>query len=498
MISSPFQNLKAKAADATASNIKSLVDWAYKQTPSWGRSKIDPIFKRYTLQELRRAVFDCDFETLFISADEQPLLRGDSCIKDITARLADTIFPEGMTLGAGDDAVTGLLNSAVLGMAGAESPLFKFRGVVPESAVMGWCAIRSVWIPDIERWLFEVHQSENVQIDTFPGVPDAVLRIALVWSFQGTDGKTYYEKERWTAATLPGESGTLERWRPLPALAGGRRPDFATTPDTTEVNTYGEIPVTIVPHLPDAKNIGVGFVGMVEVGKFKALLQRHQKRHYSDLFAANPVRVCKNHANPGEQFNYGLGATVHLQQSGRDEPVDLVNLDQPRIGTDYDETTEQLRAELWAAAGLKKPSVAEKTVVGNVASGSALEVLSEPEQKKIQSLRSGGYQAVLKHLAKVLRMGKALNLQGYAIVPDDVVVSATYPDFYEPTSQDLLLKIQVWQSAKLPPDYIAQQIATLFKIQDPELVEQIRLNWQEAQAAVLPGVLMDPPQDAPV
>jgi hypothetical protein len=478
-VSSPLNSL----ANATKGAIRQSLDWALDRR-GWQSlhrgyaTKTDPVFQHRTLDQLRRAAYTCDFDVLFNMADEFPYVTPDRTCREVIGKLSDNMFPTGTKFQHEDKAVSELLQEII----DRSRIQLKLESVVTESAIMGFCGLRTVWVDELERWIVEVKQKEYLSYETVPGVSDEITAIILEWPTREevtpTGKIVYWKKERWT-------DQVWQQWPEKPEKSG-QRPEFKPEDATTQPNNYGEIPITLVPHYYDSREFGIGVVSVNEILSVKALVRLHHKQHYAHQKYMDPNPIRKNAVSAGEPLDLGIGKVIDVAAGDPALPVDLTLLEFQGIPESVDKEKFEHSARLYRAAGMKPPppeSILEKT--GQEKTGIAIRMLDKDDAKCIETLRDNGYSNVIRHMEKMLRMGKRLKLKGYeSINPDDhktYQVIASYPDFFPPTDDDVAIKIANMNAAKLPPSVMAPRIAALFGIEDEAEKQAIEAALQKEQ-----------------
>lgn len=471
------ENVLEATAAAAKGAVQNTVDWAYgpntwKRNRQQGGDKSDPVFNAYPLDTLRRAAYHSVFDTLFQSPDPSgyPYVVADKTLKDVVDRLNNLIFPTGTVFKPTNDALEELLE----GILKQTRFQLKTEKIVEESAVLGYCGLRSVWDADAQAWLYEIKPKEYLIVETPEGKPEQIDAIGLEWPIirvEKGQARRYWKKERWTLETY-------EVWREKPEKTSGQKPEFKPEDlESSEPNTYGELPITLVPHYFDPECQGFGIVGPEEVLSAKALIRLHHKRHFAHLKYMDPNLVRKNHADKTEKVELSIGAVIDIQQVD-EKPVDLVLLESSGIPESAgDEFYEHVKS-IYKAAGLKPPPQHDDTIkTGTNSSGVALRLLDKDDFETIKTLRDNGYSQVTRHFEKLLRMGARLGLPDYAgINPEDAEsygITVKYPDFFPPTDDEIALKLANFKAANLPANIMAQMIGALFGIEDPAIIKQI-------------------------
>lgn len=478
-MANPLDSLAAAAKQT----IQTTVEWGFSDSGRRRASdKTDPTFHAYPLDTLRRAALASDFETLFRNADDFPYVTPDKTLKRVIAVLSGNLYPTGSKMTSADDAVNALLQDIL------RQTRFSLRAenIVNESALMGYCGLRSVWRPDVGRWLLEIKPKEYLVIETETGLPDQVTAIGLEWPTERVDERgrksTWWRKERWTDAVYEVYADKRQTGPDKPTW----KPDDLLT---SEPNTYGEIPITLVPHYFDEYGHGAGIVAEPEILTVKALIRLWHKRHYAHLKYCDPNPVRTNHAKPGEPVDMGIGRVIDVQAAQPDTPADFKLLEFAGTPDSLNDEFYALTKTLYAAAGLKAPPPDETFKAGVETAGVALRLQGKEDADTIQTLRDNGYSMVFRHFEKLLRMGARLGLPEYGVInpedPETYSITAKYPDFFPPTDADIALKIANMKAAELPPDLMGPMIATLFGIDDQAHIDAIttRLEEKEAQQA---------------
>ena len=478
-------------ASAAKGTVRSTVDWAFgpnkwTQSNRKGSGKSDPIFQRYPLDTLRRAAYHSVFDTLFETKDPSgyPYVVPDKTIKDVVDKLNNLIFPTGTVFKAVNHALENLLDGIV-----KETKFqLKTEEIVEEAAVLGDCALRSVWDAEKACWLFEIKEKEYLIIESPQGKPEQIDAIGLEWPIirvEKGQARRYWKKERWTLELY-------EVWREKVEKTDGQKPEFKPEDrESSEPNTYGELPITLVPHYFDSDGYGHGIVGAEEILSAKALIRLRHKRHFAHLKYMDPNAVRKNHSDKTEPVDLSIGAVIDIQQVDENMPVDLTLLEYSGIpDSAKDEFYDHVKA-IYKAGGLKAPPPDDETFkTGTSSSGVALRLLDKDDFETIKTLRDNGYSQVTRHFEKIFRMGKNLGLPDYAgINPENAEsygITVKFPDFFPPTDDEIALKLANIKAANLPSSIAAQMIATIFGIEDPAIIQQIQSNIDAERAMLEP------------
>lgn len=484
-MSNPLESLENAAKTA----VRNTMGWAMGSR-RWvdpnQKGKTDTVFAKQPMDVLRRAACNNVFESLFAhSIDSFPYVVPDKTLKKVIGRMAFSMFPRQTVFLCEDEASNNLLVDFI------EKTLFdlKTENIVEEAAMMGFCGLRTVWVDELKKWILEVKPKEYLVIEAYPGVPGEVLAIGLEWPVERKENgktRTYWKKERWT-------NEEYQVWAEKSETLDGQKPTFKPEEAITEPNNYGEIPYTIVPHIYDAARHGVGIIGEEEILAAKALIRLRHKRHFAHLKYMDPNPVRKNHADPGEPLDLGIGQVIDLQQVDENMPVALELMEFSGIPESVkDEIYDHTKA-IYEAAGFKAPPPEEVFKVGSQSSGVALRIRDKDDADTIQTLRDGGYSNVLRHFEKVLRMGARLNLPEYSVInPEDPktwTVTAIFPDFFAPTDEEIAVKLANMRTAELPADITGPMVAALFGIEDPEQIEAVTEKRRQHETAFSPGAL---------
>lgn len=483
-------DIKNALATAAKGAVQSTVEWAYTPRRPGDRNrknggKSDPAFQEHPLDTLRRAAYHSVFDTLFLSPDPSgyPYITPDTTLQDVVGKLSDWIFPTETVFKTTNEALQELFDNLL------EQIKFdlKTEKIVEESAVMGYCGLRSVW--DVEQgiWLYEIKPKEYLVIETPEGKPEQTNAIGLEWPIirmeKGKESR-YWRKERWTI-------DTYQLWRALPEKTPGQKPEFKPEDiEKEESNDYGELAITVVPHYYDPECKGRGIVQEAQVLTVKALIRLHFKEHFAHLKYMDPNPVRKNHANPDDALNLSIGNVIDLQQANEAMPTDLTLLEYAGIPESAEGERYRHEKALYRAAKLKPPPPDEMNKPGVENSGVALRLIDKDDAKTVQTLRDNGYSQVLKHFEKILRMGARLGLPEYsAINPEDrdsYGVTAQFPDFFPPTDDEIAIKLANFKAANLPSAIMAPMIAALFGIEDPAIIAAIAVGVDEEREALKP------------
>lgn len=478
-MSNPLAGLQT----AAKSSIRHTVEWAFG--PDTARKRryagmSDPVLDRVPIDTLRRAAFHSVFGTLFDNADRFPYLVPDKTLKTVIGKLSKNMFPKGTVIKAEADAVEQLLMD-IIKHTRLHKKTFK---IVQESALMGYSGLRSVYDKELGRWLLEVKPKEYLVVETREGNPEEITAIGMEWPIERPTGprgqmQRYWQKERWTLTEY-------QQWPEQRETPMGK-PDFSKiAPASTEPNTYGELPITLIPHYSGSGVPGEGVVQEEEILTVKALIRLRHKRHFGHLQYMDPNPVAINRANPGDPIDVGIGNVIDIQSVDESAQADFKLLEYAGMPESVKDEFYDHICALYDAAGLKAPCREEVFKPGTDVAGVALRLLDKDDAEEIDGLRENGYSLVLRHLEKILRMGARLNLPDYGgINPDDPetwMISAVFPEFFTPTEQDNTARLLNMKQSYLPAKFMARQIAAMWGIEDEAMITEIERLINEERA----------------
>ena len=476
-MTNPLSQLESAAKGA----VENVIKWGLSNKPI-GKShwyKSDQVLREKPLDTLRRAAYHNIFDTLFKGTDDFPYVTPDDTIRNVIGKLSSNVFPKGTAIKANDEKVDLLLQQVFKDT----NFQLKTESIVMESALMGYCGLRSFYDPFAQKWLLEVKPKEFLIIETVEGQPEEILAIGMEWPVErvlNNKRVTFWNRERWTKEYW-------EFWPEKREEIDGRKPTFKREDAFPAVeNTYGEIPITIIPHVYSVCEYGVGVVNESEILNAKSMIRLRHKRHYGHLKYMDPNPVIKNRTNPGEPISMGIGEVIDIQAGDPNLPVDMTLLEFAGMPESVKEEMYETAKAIYGAAGLKAPPPEEVLKLGNdQSSGTALRVKDKDDAKTIEMLRDNGYSQVLRHFEKILRMGKNLNLHEYGginIKNDETwTITAKFPVFFPPTDEEIGLKLANMKAANLPTEIQSPIIAGLFGIDDPEQIAAIQKRLEEQE-----------------
>lgn len=486
-----MQNPLEALEGAAKTNVQNLVNWAFnggkRNMDSNQKGKTDGVFKKQPMDVLRRAAYHNVFDSLFVhGCDDFPYVTPDKTLEKVIGKVAFNMFPRKTAFTCAEEASNALLKKVL------EQTKFdlKTEPTVKESALMGYCGLRSVWVDDIQKWLLETVQKEYLVIESMPGIPGEIVAIGMEWPVERKEGKAtriYWKKERWT-------KDLYQVW-PEKAQPSEGKPEFKPEEAKEEPNNYGEIPYTIIPHMYDAKLHGVGIVGDSEILFVKSIIRLRHKRHFGHLkfMDPNPIRI--NHSNPDQPLDMGIAKVIDLQQADPNMPTDLKLLQFAGMPESVKEEIYDNVKALYEAAGLKAPPPEDVFKAGTDVSGVALRIRDKDDADTIETLRDGGYSNILRHLEKILRMGATLGLPEFSLInpenPETWTVAANYPDFFAPTDEEITAKLMNMKMADLPPELAGPAIAALFGYEEKDQIDAIT-QAQIEKKALQEAAMLDP------
>ena len=468
----PLLQLKTAAQGLVRNVVASSFD-SYGYRISRNGCDTDDVFSKYDMDTLRRCAYRNVFSKLFLTKDQFPYVTPDTTLKEVINKLKDNVFPTGSRITSEDDTINQLVQKII-----AESKFrLKAEEIVEESALMGYCAIRSVFNQSLNRWVLDIKPKEYLVIERVPGTLDEYEAIGMEWPID-RDGKRYWQKERWTKAVY-------QIWPEILEKVDGKKPVFDPEDAVTEPNNYGEIPYTLIPHFYDSHEIGRGIVQEEQVLSVKALIRLRHKRHYGHLKYMDPNPVIKNRRDAGDPIDLSIGKVIDITSQDENMPVDMQLLEFAGMPDSVDGEKLDHVASLYRAAGLKPPPPEDQNpnAAGTSTAGVALRLLDKDDAKTIETLRDNGYSNVIRHFEKLLRMGKNLNISEYASIntedEDSYRLSANYPDFFPPTDQDVAMKLANMNAAALPIDIKTRMIASLFGIEDEKELAMLKQELED-------------------
>jgi hypothetical protein len=478
-------NLTDLLATAAKSAVVGVTDWAYGKTAApWSRiNKADDTTSRAPLSVMQRAAMASDFNTLFQTVPLAQYVVPDTIVNDVVNVFTSNMFPKGTRLACADEQ-SGDTLVQVLEQCRFEK---KAEAIVKEAATVGWMALRSVYLNDSQSWLLELKEQEFVQVETEEGNAENITAISLLWPVD-LNGKAAWRKERWTKELY-------QAWPATPAR-NDEIPEFKDDKKAEELNPYGEIPITLVHHEPDAKGYGKTFIDRQAIGFTKALIVLRNKNFSGQCKIEDPTLKVTNASEGASEIAVAWATknviTVSASDTNSPTTVDALTFANSTEG--FKNSIHDYVKGIYNLAGLQPPPMDDQIRTGANVAGVALRALDAKDAKVIESLRDNSYSAVLRHFEKVLRMGKALNLPDYAFVkPEDPLsykITATFPDFFPPTEQEKTQRIANIEQMPLPALIKAQKLAALEGIEDEDVIAEMVQLIEEKQgllASVISG-----------
>lgn len=466
-------NAMTTAVNSATNAVSSIFKTKLGGKTATGGHKTDPIFQFKNRDTLARAAYACDINTLFRNKDVEPYLVYDTTVAKVVNKLAALTFPLGtsfrLDVERNDDPLLGILK---------ETDFYtKTQLVVQEGALMGWCALRSVYSEG--RWITEVKQKEMTE-PTYVG--DKLVMIAF-YAVREKDGKRYWRKESWDFLEH-------KTWAEKPESRQGVRPEFKEEDAIVVPNPYGEIPATIVAHRTGVGLIGLPVINEPEIGAQKALVRLRHNLHTAHVKHMSPPVVRKNHSSPGDPLEVGANDVIDIEDGGNDRVCDLKLLEFTGIPESVRHELYDHECLIYSAAGLKPPPADENPTVGTNNSGTALRVLHKEDLDTVEELRAKSYDKVAKHLELVLRMAARIG-EVDGVDPDNedtwrVVVS--FPEFFPNTEQDNQAALMTLNMAELPPALKAPRVCKVLGITDENEVALLLSHYESQQAMMEPNL----------
>lgn len=455
-----------------------------------GRDKIAN--KKYpqklNIDEDLRALYHNAFPILFPQATDQ-ILTPDFTTRQMIGKMKRNIFPLGTRFDVvGDDdkrSQTAALQKLLKGMRWRT----KIKQVVEESALMGYCGIRTTWSDERRQWITVVKTKEELLIEKDPINPDEYAAISIFWKTLDQRGQCMWHKERWTVETY-------ERWVPLKGTEEAM-PDFKDKPlEVTEPNNYGLIPITIVAHETCADTPGKGMVRSDDILAVKAMIRLLNNRHDAHNKFLRPAFIRYNHQDPDQPVSLASDAVIDLTDNENGAKADAKLLDFKGVPDSAKQEMLDWADNLYINNGLTPPSQTKEFMAGGVVkSGVALMVLNQDEVDTIESLREDGYAEVGRHVEKIILMAKALGgeaeakLGGIKVADDGSqgdLITITYPPIYSPSDDERLTRVTLLERSNLPNDKKAKLEAEVFGIDDENVINEIESRWDDKDKAMEP------------
>lgn len=186
----PLLQLKTAAQGLVRNVVASSFD-SYGYRISRNGCDTDDVFSKYDMDTLRRCAYRNVFSKLFLTKDQFPYVTPDTTLKEVINKLKDNVYPTRSSITSEDDTINQLVQKII-----AESKFrLKVEEIVEESALMGYCAIRSVFNQSLNRWVLDIKPKEYPVIERVPGTLDEYEAIGMESPID-RDGKRYWQKER--------------------------------------------------------------------------------------------------------------------------------------------------------------------------------------------------------------------------------------------------------------------------------------------------------------
>lgn len=422
---------------------------------------------------LRRAAYDCNFKVLFPDwtklLPHEPLLTPDKTIEWVVDKFATNLYPSDTSYQTADQTTTELLQQII------EQTLFvmKTDTICQEAALMGLVGLRSVWSDLKQQWLLEIKPREQLNIVTDPDSRDIITAIEVSYPLT-QNNKYYWYKERWTDTQY-------FKW-PLKEVAQYQKtpPEFKENEASVEPNTFGEIPITLVWHTYDPDCLGDAAISCKDILDAKCLIRLRNKRHFSHLEHMDPTVVVVND-DGDSKIRRGVGQLIRVKSPEPRVQADVKLLESKGVPESVKDEILETTRNIFKSAGLTPPTDDDIISAGTDVAGVALRIRDKGEAETIKTLREKGYSQVLRHLDKLLRMGaRTRKLPAYSAVnlADSATwsVEAKFADFFPPTDQDILLKMQILKMSHLSDKEKAEREAQYMGVDAPEEVQAIMDN----------------------
>lgn len=469
---------------ATLTNVVSLLVGNNKLATSDAPETMD-------VDGLMRAAYNNALPALFggvqASASGKPMSTPDFSFRNVIRVFRRNVFPKDTVWRITNDA-SGKQWDAVQDVLATMKFKQKLNYVVEEASLMGYCGLRTVYDNDTAKWYMNVVRKEQLEITKDPKHQEDIIAIGVVW-YSEEGGKTYAHKEKWTKELF-------YTW-PRKEVGSLGAPKFNDKEASTEPNTYGEIPITIVPHLYDPWNVGRGALRHDDILAAQSLVELRDKRKRAHLQFMKPPVVRKNHDDVGSPVCLDPDAVIDLTTGEGEHEADLFLLESQGVPESAIVEIKEWVDGIYDNAGLTPPSQRENFAAGGVVkSGVALEILTEEEEKTINDLRDDGYSEVTRHVEKIVRMGLALkgdaatpfaSLKTLASAPNPFI-ELVFPAISSPSDADISEKISMLRDSHLSAEEKAKREAQVFGITDEAEIGEIQANWEEAAKIAEPTV----------
>lgn len=451
-------------------------------------NSLDP--DKLNVDDLRRALYNNAFKILFKRGSEQ-ILTPDFTTRQMISKLKRNIFPLGTRFDIMGDDDKRSYTIALQRLLSSMRWQNKLRQVVKESSLMGYSALRSTYNNQTNKWVTVVKAKEDLILEPDPTDPDRFYAVSIVWHEETKKlGEVLWHKERWT-------DETYERWQPIKGTDLAI-PDFTDKPKINdEINNYGMIPVTIIPHETVPNLVGMGVIRHDDIQAVKCIIRLLNKRHNAHLRFMGPTLLRINHQDTDEPVNLSPDSVIDLVDGGDNKKVDAKLLESQGVPDSARQEMLDWADALYTNNGLTPPSQTKEFMAGGVVkSGVALKVLNEGEVDTIEDLRKDGYCEVGRHVEKLLLMSK--NLGGKAWAPfeglnldgetndDGMLINIVYPPIFSPSDEERLSRVTLLERSNLPNDEKAKREAEIFGIDDEDIIKEIELRLDEKDKAVEP------------
>ena len=423
----------------------------------------------------RRAAYNNDLNVLFpdwnLQNTKERLLMPDMTIRNLVKKFAVNIFPNGTTFNANDETANKILQGIIL-----ETKLkAKLPIIVTEAGLNGYCVLRSVWDEVDSQWVIEVKPAEYSEVHFDENSTEKVAGISFCFPVM-RGGKKFWYKEKWTKEKY-------QIWPEKPEVIEGQRPKFNDDDRgiVVEVNTYGDIPCTVVWHQLSTETYYAPLIRDDDIWLAKSLIRLRNKRHYAHLEHGDPTLVIKNNEG-SEPIQRGVGATIKISSADQHD-AEASLLEMSGLPDSYRQELIEGVKDLYDSAGLTPPSDEETFKAGVQASAVALRIRDKGEVDTIEGLRETAYSQVLVHLKKLLLMGKATkktNLYKELIDNESPYeVTAKYPDFFPKSDDEILVGLSVLESSHLSAKERGEREAQLLGVTDQTEIKEIIANIEQ-------------------
>lgn len=470
-----FSRMRSAVVDAARSGIRAVVNFAYQNAVQVERQR------ELALDALRRAAYTNNLDDLFEGKwpkgpdVREKLLMPDMTIRQMVDKFATNIFIKGTAFSGADETKTVLIQDIIK----ATTLNQKLTDITTEAALMGYVGLRSVWHTELNNWVIEIKPKEEIRTERDG---ERITAIIIQYQFWDTDKVLKWYREKWTDAEY-----TL--WEPIKVTGMNRNqePDWEKAKFSTEINTFGEIPITLVSHQYSQTDIGIGVVRKDDIDLAKALVRLKNKRHFAHLEHMDPTVAVLN-GSDDDDVERGVGAVIRIRANSSELPPNVQLLEMAGVPDSVKDEIMEHVVNFYKNAGLTPPSEDDIFRTGTTSSAVALRVKDTDESKTMETLRDDGYSAVAQHLEKLLRMGartrKHPDYAQVGINPDDpesYKVVVKYPPFFPPTPEEQMTTLQTLRQSHLSAAEKAKREAQIFLIEDQAEIDEIQANIEQEQ-----------------